>query len=465
MALHPRPIFAVLVVVASALPAGCAAAAKSPKPTADQRFGSGKLTAPEIQAQVWTFADRFVSSLSQACDELASGATPAARREANRLKLQTAHAAWSIAAIRSPIAALIDMIVMVRLENETVNAYWNPKVFDGRAGALVTLLQKADADLQTIARQVLDAEDLKTLADSIEEWRAENPDQVYTTHVRFTNFAWTMRDEAPSAKKGGSGGLLGLFLLDPLAGLDPATREIEQSRLLAERFFYYMTRLQSLLAWQVEQVYNDLLSEPNTQQVIQDIHGFTGASERFAASTETLPQRIGSVLSSEREAAVEQIRDALATERAGLVRDLAAQEPVLRGLLFETRQALEAGTVLANSISATAETVASLRPSPASSAAGPPGEPFDLKAYEAAAAQTTQAAAQLNELVTSLQGLAASGDLEKRIADLDGALGRAESGGRRLLNHAFLLAAGIVVLIFAASIARLAAARKFTAQR
>ncbi len=458
-----RRMIAALLLVASSIPAGCAAAAKPPKPVADQRFGSGKLTSSEIQAQVWTFADRFVSSLSQACDEIAQeAATPAARSEANRLKLSTAHAAWSIAAIRSPIAALLDMIVMVRLQTETVEAYWNPKVFGGSGGAIVTVLQNADTELQRVARTVFTPEDLKTLSESIEQWRAENPDQVYVTHVRFTNFAWAAGDDASGAKKGSGGSLLGLFLLDPLATLDPATREIEQSRLLAERFFYYMTRLQSLLAWQIEQVYNDLVAQPSTQQVLQDLHGFTAAAARFSAATENLPQNLGNVLSNEREATVEQIQGVLGAERAGLVRDLESQEPVLRGLLVETRQALEAGTALSQSLGATAETLAALRSPHEPSAAS---EPFDVKAYEAAAAQTTQAAAQLTEMIRSLQGLAASRDLEKGIADLDAALGRAEKSGTRMLNHAFLLAAGLVVLIFAASIARPALARRLRPER
>ena len=64
------------------------------------------------------------------------------------------------------------------------------------------------------------------------EWRARNPHVESVTFVHFVDFAKAIgRPKAGEADQ--SGNLFGLLGLDPLAALDPAVRQIEQTRLLA----------------------------------------------------------------------------------------------------------------------------------------------------------------------------------------------------------------------------------------
>jgi hypothetical protein len=61
-------------------------------------------------------------------------------------------------------------------------------------------------------------------------------------------------------------------------------------------------------------------------------------------------------------------------------------------------------------------------------------------------------AGQLDALLKDASGTVEAPALDKRIAQLDAIATRARDNARSLLNHAFLLAAGLVVLCFACAL-------------
>jgi len=72
-----------------------------------------------------------------------------------------------------------------------------------------------------------------------------------------------------------------MFQVDPLAGLDPAVRELTQTRLFADRALYVVQRMPRLLRWQTE------LLGLNTAQIpaVRQLTELMLALDRTIAST------------------------------------------------------------------------------------------------------------------------------------------------------------------------------------
>ena len=142
-------------------------------------------------------------------------------------------------------------------------------------------------------------------------------------------------------KAGGSDRFSGLFSvlgLDPFSSLDPAVREISQSRELAERTIYYAQRLPNLLDMQIERLTLELATMPEVTRLLANADHVAGA----AATTARVVGELPSLLPREREAVIRQIMAAVTVETAHT-----------RGLVVELRAALEAGTATSNSLDGT----------------------------------------------------------------------------------------------------------------
>src|SRR5688500_16022011 len=74
-----------------------------------------------------------------------------------------------------------------------------------------------------------------------------------------------------------------------LAGLDPAVRQIEQTRLLAERMIYYLQRVPYVVSLQVDRMTSDLLVRPEVRDLLADTDRVSHSVERFAGVAEDLP--------------------------------------------------------------------------------------------------------------------------------------------------------------------------------
>ena len=78
--------------------------------------------------------------------------------------------------------------------------------------------------------------------------------------------------------------------------------------------------------------------------------------------------------------------------------------------------------------------------------------PFNILDYAHTADQIAAMAQQLDALIKDASDTVATPALDKRIAELNALSGRARTDAKSVLNHAFLLAAGLIVLIFAGAV-------------
>jgi hypothetical protein len=246
--------------------------------------------------------------------------------------------------------------------------------------------------------------------------------------IHFLDFAKQIGRPKPG-EEARAGGLFAMLGIDPLSGLDPAIREIEQTRALAERTIYYMQRVPYVLNLQLERATSELLTRPEYRQILSDSNKISTSVERFSLVAAALPAQI----SAEREAMVNQIADRLV-----------AQEQTLRPLLVELRATLEAGSATAQSLDAAVrsfDTLMARFPAKKTAAADEsvaPSRPFDITEYTAAAAEFSRTAGQLQQLITSLDAQSPA---------LTGAVATAVDRSQSLIDYLFLRAAALIVLL------------------
>jgi hypothetical protein len=389
------------------------------------------------------FADQYVGFVvEEAARFEQAAANPELRVLVANWKLSQANSAYSIAAGESAVVSALDLVTLAVLSRMVVEDTVVPR-FPDDAGSLLAVHQQLEERAWKLTDEFLTPSQADEMRKVLAQWRAQNPQVESVAFVHFVDFAKAIGRPAPG-ETSHSGNLFALVGLDPLAGLDPAIQQIEQTRLLAERAIYYLQRVPYVVNLQIERVTTDLLSEPEVRGALADADRISRSTERFAGVAEALP-------------------DTFARERAALINQLSdvlvVQEATMRPMLVELRQALEAANATAGSVDSVVKSIDTLMarrpPPPAASAGAAAGPPFDINEYTRAAEEFTTLANELRALLTSLDGKAPA---------LAGTLDRTVEQGRSLVDHLALWVAALIAFSIAGTLAA-ALAYRFVATR
>jgi hypothetical protein len=180
-----RPLGNAVVVVLVLL-TGCAA---QTKPAASA--SAGKLTVEDLDQLTYVYADRYMSLVSSACDQLAQDNPSSQERlMAGRVKLINCGSIYDIATSPDAFARLLDLTLVVTLQAQVWiddgRAY---KTFGDRAPYLEKALRQARRDVWKIAAQALTPDQLEGFDRLILRWRRDNPDVEFVSYVRFNDVA------------------------------------------------------------------------------------------------------------------------------------------------------------------------------------------------------------------------------------------------------------------------------------
>ena len=213
--------------------------------------GKGAVDPAAVQQTLFRFADQFATGMVLGAEKLRHGTNAAAPAEILQWKIAFVTEICSIASGPNATADLLDLTVFVSVTRAAVEEHWQPNVFGESAQTMLEDCRAAETNIWQIAAGVLTPRQQTQLREAIERWRRENPLPENALAARALGLAAEVikSDQAHAAAPGG---FLDLLNLDPLSGLDPATREIAQMRLLAERGLYVSQKLPLLLRWQAE---------------------------------------------------------------------------------------------------------------------------------------------------------------------------------------------------------------------
>jgi len=430
----------LLLAVTLSLVSGCAVTSRMfPNTAAEERAAS----LLQMQLAVMRFADEYTARVSEQVFAFQQGtADPGARLSAQSWLVSQATAAFTIAAGPNPELNAIDMLVFATLSRMVIEDRWVGEFYGQRAAGLLAAHQALERRAWSYSSTVLltDAQ-VSELRSSIEAWHRKNPLGRAVPFVHLEDFAVATSDMRPGAASSGS--IFSFLGIDPLSGLDPAIRELAQTRQLAERAVYYGQRVPMLISMEAQRLAFEMAVTPESAQVLESIGRIGGAAQSASDLVADLP----GLLATERAATIDQITGALD-----------ARQGELQALMVELRSALEAGGATSDSVRATIASMDALVARfdrSASPAAGPPPRPFDITEY-------TEALRQLGVAAEHLKALLGQADQQApALAQLpDQAAGRLTE----LVDHVYWRLVQLVLVVLVASMLGALARRAIAAR-
>jgi len=389
----------------------------------------------DLQLEVMRFADEYVGRTTEVLSHFQlTELTPQQRLGVQNWDVQQATSAYIVASGPNPVSNALDMVVLATLSRMVLDDAWVGETYGERARPVQHTYRDLEGEAWGLLKGLLTESQEQRLHEIIDEWRAQHPNVRAVATIHFRDFAKAVGAPGPG-ESSAPGNLFALVGLDPMSGLDPAVREITQTRELAERAIYYVQRVPTLLDMQVARVTYQFAVMPETRQLLSSIDRVSligSASERMAR---TLPE----VLDKEREALVAQLQQTLDVESANV-----------GSLARELRATLEAGTATATAVHGALDSAQRITSAFAPQPGAPPpkeqGPPFDIRNYTEMLRQATETARQIEALTSSAD--AALPVMRTLTQDAAGQL-------NRVVNHLFVL---LLLLVLAAAAAATLAA-------
>lgn len=386
----------------------------------------------QLQTRNMRFADEYAGAMVEAAGVARPTLVDARQRELMAgWVLSQVNAAYVAATNESPVVATLDLLTLTVLSRMVLEHSMASR-YPAQMAAFLEAQRKLEKQAWVLSRPILKEGDEETLRGLYADWLKRNPSFENVAFVHFQDFVGV--DAGPGADQAQFGGLVSLIGLDPLAGLDPAVRQVELSRLLAERATYYGQRLPILMDLQFERALSRVAARPEAQKLQEQSASLTQSVEHFSALAQALPQ----LLASEREAFIRQVSAALADQQATLL-----------PLLVELRGTLVAGGTMADSVDEATGSidalVARFEKKPGSSAGT--GKPFDITEYTQAAQEIGRASAQLHELLGAVGGQTPS--LDKA---MDKAVDTSLRTSEALIDYLYLRIAWLIGLLCVAAL-------------
>jgi hypothetical protein len=377
----------LLVVACGLLLPGCAVTNRLFRDRAAEERAAALL---QTQLAVMRLADEYTARINAQVVAFQQATTdPAERLDSQSWLVSQATAAFTIASGPNPELNAIDMLVFTMLSRMVVEDRWVGERYGRRADALLAEHRALEQRILVYATALLTEGQIDELRASLEAWHRENPLGRAVPFIHLADFA--VATSATRPETASSSSIFSFLGIDPLSNLDPAVRELAQSRQLAERAVYYGQRAPKLVSMEAQRLAFELAVAPEAVRLVNSVAQIGGAAQTTSGLVADLP----ALLAREREATIEQL--------TGILDERQVQ---LQALVVELRAALEAGGVTSDSVR---ETIAALdvlmarfqRPAPREGA--PPSRPFDVTEY-------TEALRQLGATATQLQVLLAQAD-------------------------------------------------------
>jgi hypothetical protein len=291
--------------------------------------------------------------------------------------------------------------------------------------------RNSETNIWQFTRQVLTPGQVTELQKAIDVWFQQNPLPENIMTARAVGFASEVAEANPAGKSS-PGSVFSLLMLDPLAGMDPAVREIAQTRLLAERALYVSQKMPTLLRWQTELLSLNAVQMPAFQQLITNSTQLAESVARFATIAEKLPEQVS-------------------TERAEILKALKSQEKDVTSLMAS-------GTEMSISLNTTLETFDALMKRfgvGETNSAGPAptnAEPFRIQDYTQTAAQLEATAQRLTELLITFDQTLGSTNLAKLTAQVGPVVQQAQTSSKAIVDYTFWKGVLLVVVVLLAAL-------------
>ena len=373
----------------------------------------------ELQSQLLRFADNYIDAINLASWGLQrSDGQPAERRTLLRRRIAITNDVLAIATAANTNANLLDMVILVTLNRMSVADFWLPKRYGESAKSLLLASQEAEKEIWRIAATALKPEQIKELRTAIQTWHDQHPDVRSPRDIGALGFASDVAKMNRGSRPGITSSVFNLLTIDPLAGLDPATRELANTRLFAERGMFLARHMPTLIRWETELLVIQTAEMPQMEKLLANTTQLSESADRFSQTAERLPELIS-------------------TERQQIVQALNTQLPGLTSLAAQTEKALDAGKLMSNGTTATLKSFQDVLRQLQARPSNPDSEPFRINDYTAAAAQINATTQNLVKLLQTFDQTLAPEKLDVFSTRLDALTRQTHARGKELVDYTF----------------------------
>jgi len=427
--IHPARVSRVLLVllVSAGLVSGCGITNRLFRDRAAEERAAALL---KLQLSVMRFADEYTARITERVGvSQQSTFDPGERLAAQSWLVSQATSAFTIATGPNPELNAIDMLVFAKLSRMVIEDRWVGELYGPRAEGLLAAHKSLEARAWDFAPGFLSEAQTVELRTAIEAWHRKNPVGRAVPFIHLEDFAFASGVTSTGTKSSTS--IFSFLGIDPLANLDPAVREIAQTRQVAERAVYYGQRAPMLISMEAQRLAFELAMTPESVGLLQNVDRIGGAAQTAGNLAADLPR----LLAEERSATIEQLTGIL-DQRQG----------ELQTLIVELRSALEAGGTTSDSVRETIATLDALLARfdrPASANARTDSRPFDVTEY-------TEALRMLGETAQHLQVLLAQTD--SKMPALNQASERATGQLASLVDHVYWRLVQLILVLVAAAV-------------
>jgi hypothetical protein len=268
----------IWLLCCAAIP-GCAENQKAPI----KNDPSPQFDPQQIQSQTMNFAERYMIVMANVYGQVRdSSKTPEGKIMAQRYMVDGGIGAMGNATNPNPLLGMMDMAVMVTLSRVIAETQSSQELFGAdSATVIVSTLRMEESEIWHLLEPYLSKAQVSELKELANEWRQKHPDQRFVTGARIVD---TLDTKSPGGSDPRQSDVLGLIHIDPLVNLDPAVREVKQSRILVERAFFYVQHMPLLLVWQADMLYLQMLDDPQIRRVVENSTSVANSAAHFNES-------------------------------------------------------------------------------------------------------------------------------------------------------------------------------------
>lgn len=385
----------------------------------------------ELQSQLLRFADNAIETLNLATSKLQKNDEQTTqRRNLLMRRIAITNDILAVATGANTYADLIDMVILATLNRMNVEDYWMPKIHSESAKPYLLASQDVEKAIWLVAANALKKDQIKELRTAIKNWHKQYPNARSPRDLGSLGFSSEIAQMNHSSQSGITSSVFNLLSIDPLAGLDPATRELANTRLFAERGMFLARHMPTLIRWETELLAIQTLEIPQLEKLLDDTAQLSESADRFSQTAERLPGLIS-------------------TERQQIVEALDAQRPGLISLAAQAEKALDAGKLMSEASTVTLKSFQDVLRQLQASPSNPDAEPFRINDYTAAAAQINATAQDLVRLLQAFDQTLSPGQLDGLSTRFDALTRQTEASSKELVDYTFrqILFLGLILIV------------------
>jgi hypothetical protein len=411
------------------------------------KIGPAGMNLEQVQAEVEAFADQYVLLVTEVTNQL-SREHPELVPRLHAIKLSIGRGTYIIASGPNPVVSLLDLVVQTTLVHHTSQRTLRGALPEESAAPLLAVFERSRDQAWTLAERVLTPQEIADLRGLIDTWIEQNPNVTYVAGVRFSDFARMPRRQGSTAPTT----IFGLLRVDPFASIDPAAREIQESRLLAERMFYYAQRMPQLITWNVESLYYDLARAPQTEQVLKNLNDFTTISGQLNQTIAQLPTRTREELAAS-EQTITRLLDQMNQSLEQTKQTLQHVDQSSENLRQASQAVADAGKAWQGTAEAVGEVAAIINPPtpprPPGAPDEPPSEPVTLRDVTTALQEAQNTAIAMRKLLEEFSNTAKEGGF---VTSVNSSVVEARREAQNVVITIAACLAALIVMVFACAL-------------